>query len=139
MTNKPIWNMAINPVGGYSGLWNHIYGERYSQIDSQNFRRGLGLALHGRGRFKYNRIIYSFLYGDLGTVALAQNIYIKAQDVNDFTTLGGYRPTTTFTQMNRPVTEADRTAVNQDLTYHNSPLPWPVDKANNGGGGKAGL
>lgn len=135
MGNKPIWTTVIRPTNGWAGLWNHVYGESHAIIDGQNVRRGLGLSLHGRGRFKYNRIIYSFLFGDLGTVALAQNIYIKAQDPADFTTLGGVRPITTFTQINRAVTEADRTAVNQDLTYHNSPT-WPVDKGGNGGGGK---
>lgn len=140
MTNKPIWapSGVVVPVGGWSGLFNHVYGEQYIRIDGQNVRRGFGMSIRNWGRYGYNQVIKAFVTGTVGTLAQAPGRWITAQDPTDPFTIGGVRPITTHYAINRNVTAADQLALQQDISFNNRPT-WPLDKSGNGGGGKGGL
>lgn len=138
MTNKPIWSPAgaVAPVNGWAGLWNHVYGEQYKPIDSQNVRRNFGMSIRNWGRYAYNQTIYAFVTGGVGTQAVASATWIKSQDPADLIgTMGGKRDIISHSAINRAVTAADQAAIMQDISFNNTP-PWPVDKSGNGGGGR---
>jgi hypothetical protein len=140
MTNKPIWSPQgpVQPVAGYSGLWNQVYGEQYIRIDGQNGRRAFGMSVRNWGRYAYNQVIKAFITGDIGATALAQGKWVQAQDPADLIgTMGGKRNIITHTAINRAITVADSTALQQDISFNNRPV-WAADKGGNGGGGKGG-
>jgi hypothetical protein len=51
--------------------------------------------------------------------------------------MGGKRNIITHTAINRAITVADSTALQQDISFNNRPV-WAADKGGNGGGGKGG-
>ena len=150
MTNKPIWNRSSAVViGGWQGLWNNVFGEQYSQIDSQNQRYGLRQALDGYGRAAYNSVIASILGNGIGANATATRKRRASQVVSPPGVIASGFGDTKITQenqtfINRNTTAADRSAVLNDLVdmngmyAFNAQGTWPVDKSGNGGGGKLG-
>lgn len=124
----------------WSGLWNGVYQEPYSQIGTANQLRRLRRVWGNRMvSLKQRQILRTFVTDDVGTTATKTHTQVSAQDVNDIGTLGGKRTITTITDINRAVTAADETALLKEIDAVHTPTTWPVEKSGNSGGGKQGF
>jgi len=150
MVNKPIWNKtSAVTIGGWAGLWNNVFGSQYSQLDSQNVRRGLRLAMNEQGRLSYNATMAALLGAAVGGAISATRKRRSVQVVSPpgviVSNFGDIKIVPeTQTLLSRNSTAADRTAMLQDLTFASGMNAWgagasfPVDKSGNGGGSKLG-
>jgi hypothetical protein len=130
----------------WSGFWNYVYDDGRTALGRDGYRRRFRIALKN-SRNPYNRVLAALIQ-NVGS-AVGTQVRVGVQDINDFTSLGGKRPTELRTVINRPITRGAVPGTDEgnarDELYNQKWYPqnpagkvWPVDKAGIGSGGLAG-
>lgn len=121
----------------WSGLWDGVYAQPYAPINQRmTLPRRVGMT-YARDGMKINAAIGTALNGSaVGGTASATHRRVEAVQANAAFNLGGKRTVETQTLINRATTSADETALDALFAAKFAPTTYPVDRSNNGGGGK---
>lgn len=127
----------------WSGLWNGVYQEAYSQIGVANpLRRMRRMFRHNIPANKQKALLRTMITDDVGTIATATHTRIQSEQgdnsVDIGASLGGKRVIETVTDINRAVAAADETAMLKELDDVHTPV-FPTEKSGNSGGNKLGF
>lgn len=120
----------------WSGLWNGVYTDGHSLIGKSNVGKRLGRALKGLSAAKYRAVLKTLVEGDVGDTAVASHTRLEASTAP--MAYGGVRKLETVVDINRPTTNADVTAIVEDINKETTPT-FPTEKSGNSGGGKLGF
>ena len=123
----------------YSGLWDGVYNTPYPGTTiAPNAQKRLRRALKGLGSLAQQRIVRTFITGDVGSTATKTHTRVHGQLQTPNPSLGGVRTLDTVTDINRALTADDQTTILAAIDNVHTPT-WPVELSGNSGGGKLGF
>lgn len=123
----------------WSGLYDGVYGQPYAPLLQFNsIDRTIARLSATQGGTKFGEIASALAAGGVGAGTVYSYKQVAAVQT-DGLNQGGIRPISEyFVVPQRTTTILDREYVQAQFRPTWAPNPYPVDKSNNGGGGKLG-